>query len=157
MEKIALNRAEKYLTSQPRHTNFSDSRVRQAFKNIQFSMANKRIANAMSELGATDLGIAKHLNEADAGIRKNRRNKGPFQPTRDVLAKNKNPKVRQAKLNEFKMMKKYRLEQASKPVITKSNLLKRTLSLVKKHPVASAATIGTGAVIGYGLKKDNEF
>ncbi len=154
LEKIALNKVETYLASQPTGRDFSRKSINKAYSNIQFAKANKRIAEMMAEVGAQDSGVVDHFLKYEEGIRRNRSRKfnGAFANNGykfDELSKNKSPAYRAKKLADYKSSK-------IGPKLQKRTLLQRVGRMVKKHPIATGATALAGAGLAYGIKKNNE-
>lgn len=174
LEKIALNKIETYLASQPKGRDFSRKSIQKAYTNIQFAQANRRIAEKMADIGAKDSGVAEHISNYVEGIRRNRSRKynGALANNGkkfDELSKNLDPSHRVKKLQTFKSDKangvvRPKVKPAplpkiriSKPTNTKQKLLTRIGRMVKKHPVATGVSLVTGATLAYGTKKNNEF
>lgn len=172
MEKVSLNKYEKYLSNQPVDRSFSDPRVQRAFVNLQRAKTQNRNAEGIREFGgstpAANEAVIQERIEAAAHTRKNRgaiyQNAGqkvmsPFNTKKDKAGNAVSNDVLTKKNLTTKLKIKDAVEPGHLPV-DKNKYLSKIKSFIKRRPVTSGLIgLGAGAVIGaaaYGIKKDIE-
>lgn len=169
MEKLALNRYERYLYSQPEDRKFDDPRLQRAHNKIQQAKSIKTTASIRKKMNPNgQLGTKILEAKADQFIRANRQGSHPqMKPDFDTAKKTKkNPTGTNDSLardgrytNIRKQLDEIELQKAisNKP---ENKFFARAKRYIGKHPVKSGlmglGAVATAGLVTYGIKKDIE-